>query len=121
MLAVDDDPQQLELIRATIESSGYAVETAATGRQGLEAALYGRFDLLLLDLILPDLSGLEVVAELRRDERTRTLPIILITAHEPDQETRERLNGDVSAILEKGTPRVGDVLAEVRLALQRAR
>ncbi len=121
ILAVDDDPQQLELIRVEVESSGCSVRTAATARQGLDAARSGQFDLMLLDLMLPDLSGIEVVAELRREERTRQLPIILITAHEIDAATRARLNGHISAILDKTTPRVNDVMREVRTALQRAR
>ena len=121
ILAVDDDPQQLELIRAEVESSGCSVHTAATAQQGLDAARSDQFDLLLLDLMLPDLSGVEVVAELRREERTRELPIILITAHEIDAATRARLNGQISAILDKSTPRVNDVMSEVRMAMQRAR
>ncbi|HEX4456725.1 MAG TPA: response regulator, partial [Polyangia bacterium] len=120
ILAVDDDPQQLELIRAEVESSGCSVQTAATARQGLDAARSGNFDLLLLDLMLPDLSGAEVVAELRSTEHTRALPIILITAHEIDAATRAKLNGHISAILDKRRPRVSDVLTEVRTALQRA-
>jgi CheY-like chemotaxis protein len=69
-------------VRAVLEPRGFRVRTASSGRQGLAAAQKGPVDLVLLDLMLPDISDVEVVWELRADERTRALPILLVTARE---------------------------------------
>ena len=119
VLAVDDDPQHLELVRAALEPSGFRVTTSLTGAGGVELARQGDVELLLLDLVLPDLSGVEVVAALKEDEQTRRIPILLVTAHDLSAADRERLNGDVVRILAKsgmGAERlvteIANVLAE---------
>jgi CheY-like chemotaxis protein len=114
VLAVDDDAKQLELYRATLEPRGFRVRTEQTGRGGLEAARREAVDVVLLDLVLPDLSGVELVAELRADRRTRSLPILLVTAHELSAEDRARLNDDLAATLAKGTSQLDELLAEIR-------
>lgn len=68
VLVVDDDPHHLERVRSHLEPCGFRVSTAMTAKDGVEAALKGPVDLLLLDLVLPDLSGIEVVEKLRADE-----------------------------------------------------
>ncbi|MCU1277832.1 MAG: hypothetical protein JWM53_1378, partial [bacterium] len=121
VLAIDDDPQQLDLIRATLEPRGFVVRGEPSGRAGIEAARHERVDLVLLDLMMPDMSGIEVVAELRADERTRAVPILLITAHELSAADRARLNGDVAAVLSKGATQVTDLVSEIERVLRRGR
>jgi signal transduction histidine kinase len=101
VLVVDDDPAHLELVGATLEPKGFKVTTASTGRDGLAAARGGAVDLLLLDVVLPDVSGVEVVQSLRRDGATRDIPILLVTGHDLSAADRQRINGDVAAILAK--------------------
>jgi PAS domain S-box-containing protein len=119
VLAVDDDPRQLELVRAALEPMGFVVNTTTSGETGLNMAIEGGYDLLLLDLVMPDLSGVEVVAALRRNPSTRTLPIVLITAHHLDPAERERLNGDVQLVLAKGSLEIADLLSEINRLLGR--
>jgi PAS domain S-box-containing protein len=119
VLAVDDDPRQLELARATLEPMGFVVSTTTSGEIGVNMAIEGGYDLLLLDLVMPDLSGVEVVAALRRNESTRTLPIVLITAHHLEPAERERLNGDVQLVLAKGSLQIADLMAEINRLLGR--
>jgi CheY-like chemotaxis protein/anti-sigma regulatory factor (Ser/Thr protein kinase) len=118
VLAIDDDLRQLELFRATLQPQGFSVRTETTGRAGIAAATSEQVDLVLLDLVMPDISGLEVVTALRANARTRSVPILLVTAHELAPADRRRLNGDVEAILSKGTMRIQDLLHEIARVLR---
>ena len=80
ILVVDDEPDLLELVRVNLSQAGFEVETAETGRQALERARRSAPDLLILDLMLPDLSGTEVCRHLRADAALGEIPIIMLTA-----------------------------------------
>jgi two-component system, OmpR family, phosphate regulon response regulator PhoB len=80
ILVVDDEPDLLELVRVNLSQAGFEVETAETGRQALERARRAAPDLLILDLMLPDLSGTEVCRHLRADSSHAEIPIIMLTA-----------------------------------------
>jgi two-component system phosphate regulon response regulator PhoB len=80
ILVVDDEPDLLELVRLTLDQAGHQVETAASGREALDALRRHRPDLLILDLMLPDVSGTEVCRRLRADSELATLPVIMLTA-----------------------------------------
>jgi DNA-binding response OmpR family regulator len=79
-LVVEDDPDIVELIEHYLKAEGFEVEGIADGRQALERLLGGGHDVAILDLQLPGLDGLSLCAELRRDKRTRALPVIMLTA-----------------------------------------
>lgn len=119
VLAVDDEPNHRMLVRAMLEPAGFRVTTVESGLAGLEVAKSEPCDLLLLDLALPDISGVEIVAALRQHEPTRRLPIFLVTAQEVSTALRERLHGDVELILSKGQLRMGDLVAEINRVLGR--
>ncbi len=78
ILVVEDEPDMLLGLEHNLKYEGYAVETAATGRAALEAWRRERPDMILLDIMLPELSGLDVLAEIREEDRD--VPVILITA-----------------------------------------
>ena len=80
VLVVDDEPDLLELVRFHLAQAGFEVETARDGRHGLEAIRRRRPDLVVLDWMLPDLSGTEVCRQVRSDPQLRDLPILLLTA-----------------------------------------
>jgi two-component system phosphate regulon response regulator PhoB len=80
ILVVDDEPDLLELVRINLSQAGFEVETAETGRQALERVRRSVPDLLILDLMLPDLSGTEVCRALRQDSSHAEIPIIMLTA-----------------------------------------
>ena len=80
ILVVDDEPDLLELVRVNLTQAGFEVETAETGRQALERVRRSAPDLLILDLMLPDLSGTEVCRHLRQDSSLAEIPIIMLTA-----------------------------------------
>ena len=80
ILVVDDEPDLLELVRVNLAQAGYVVETASSGSDALAALRRSPPDLMLLDLMLPDLSGTELCSRIRADQRLAGLPIIMLTA-----------------------------------------
>jgi two-component system phosphate regulon response regulator PhoB len=80
ILAADDEPDALELIEVNLKGAGYEVITAADGQEALQMARNLMPDLILLDIMLPEMDGLEVCKALRRDAATARLPIIMLTA-----------------------------------------
>jgi two-component system phosphate regulon response regulator PhoB len=80
VLVVDDEPDLLELVRFNLDRSGFAVETAASGCEALARLRGAPPDLMLLDLMLPDVSGLEICRQVRADVGLAQLPVIMLTA-----------------------------------------
>ncbi len=80
ILAVDDEEDLLELLRYNLAKQSYEVLTAATGEEALRALADGGADLVLLDLMLPGMDGLEVCRAMKADPRTAGVPIIMVTA-----------------------------------------
>ena len=80
ILAVDDERHILELISYNLQGAGYQVETAETGEQALEMARDTAPDLILLDVMLPDIDGLQVCTRLKREPETASIPVIMLTA-----------------------------------------
>ena len=80
VMAADDDLALLSMLAETLTIVGYDVATAANGQQALDVAVRERPDLVILDVTMPGLDGIEVVKRLRDDERTRHVVIVLLTA-----------------------------------------
>jgi DNA-binding response OmpR family regulator len=80
VLIVDDDPDILRLVTYNFTQAGFAVTTAISGRTALESVQKRPPDLIILDLMLPDVDGMEVCRTLRRREASRQIPIIMLTA-----------------------------------------
>jgi len=80
VLVVDDEPDALELIDYNLKGAGYQVFTAANGTRALELAQRHLPDLIILDLMLPEIDGIEVCKILRRNTETQDIPIIMLTA-----------------------------------------
>ena len=90
ILVVDDQPDNVQLLADLLSLHGYAVETALGGQAALDAVARSVPDLVLLDVVMPGMSGLQVLRRLRADARLAMLPIVLVTALDPDV---ERVNG----------------------------
>jgi CheY-like chemotaxis protein len=114
ILVVDDDPALRELLRRLLEREGYAVQEAENGRAALERLREAPPGLILLDLMMPEMDGFDFVAAVRADKAWRTIPIIVVTAKDLAPDDRQRLNGAVEAILQKGASSRDALLAEVR-------
>lgn len=78
ILVIEDDPLAMELIRFALLEGGHAVDTAESGEEGLLNARVNKYDAIVLDLLLPDTTGIEIVAELRAEQRH--VPVLMLTA-----------------------------------------
>jgi CheY-like chemotaxis protein len=114
VLVVDDDAELRALLRRMLEPAGYRVVEADNGRAALDRLRDVTPSVVLLDLMMPEMDGFEFVAEFRRHEPWRAIPIVVITAKDLSRDDRERLNGYVQKILQKGAYGRDELLAEVR-------
>lgn len=85
ILVVDDQPDNLYVLRRLLRAQGYAVLEAGSGSVALRTASEARPDLILLDVMMPEMDGFEVVQQLREDFTTRGIPVVLLTANAPDE------------------------------------
>jgi CheY-like chemotaxis protein/anti-sigma regulatory factor (Ser/Thr protein kinase) len=111
ILAVDDERANLDLLQASLEPAGFAVLRAGGGREGIEMARSLKPDLILLDLMMPGVTGFDVVEALRSDEATRSIPIMVLTAKQLTNHDKQALNGHVAGIFQRdsvaGTELIG--------------
>ncbi len=117
VLVVDDDPKAVELLSAYLAEPGYTVLRAHGGSEGIAMAQRERPDLLVLDLMMPEVNGFDVVEVLKSDPGTASIPIVMVTAKTLTEEDRALLNANVATILEKGSFNHGRFASEVRRAL----
>jgi signal transduction histidine kinase/DNA-binding response OmpR family regulator len=102
VLVVDDDEAIREMLRRTFTREGWNVIEAENGRIGLERLANTQPELVLLDLMMPEMDGFQFLEELRKSETNRRLPVIVLTAKTLTTEDRLRLNGSVEKVLQKG-------------------
>jgi two-component system phosphate regulon response regulator PhoB len=118
ILVVDDEEDILELVRYNLAREGYQVTGALSGEEALKKARTQAFGLIVLDLMLPGIDGLEVAKKLKAHDKTRNVPIVMLTAkgEEADIVTGLELGAD-DYITKPFSPRV--LIARVRTALRR--
>lgn len=116
-LVVDDDPKARQLLQSYLDAAGYQVQSASGGQQGIDMARQHHPDLILLDLMMPDVTGFDVVEVLKTDPSTASIPIIILTAKQMTLEDRAKLAGDVQNVIEKSDFNHGNFIGEVRRAL----
>ena len=116
ILLIEDEPQMRRFLRITLQGHGYRLVEAATAQEGLIQATTRNPDVVLLDLGLPDLDGLEVTKRLR--EWTQT-PIIVISAREQEQDKVKALDAGADDYLTKPF-NAGELLARIRVSLRHA-
>jgi CheY-like chemotaxis protein len=119
VLIVDDDPGILDLHSRLVKQIGCQAVTARNGREALEAVEHTRPDLILLDLMMPEMDGFAVIEALQAREATRSIPVIVLTAHLLSEADLERCNHGVSAILSKGVFTTSETLNHIESALTR--
>jgi len=85
ILIVDDDTEIRDLLEFDISSSGYYTDTASDGMEGLNKALNNKYDLILLDVMMPNMDGWDTLKAIRKNKNTEYIPVIMITAVSEDQ------------------------------------
>ena len=113
VLVIDDDRAATDLVQLILESEGYKVLKAFHGKDGVELAVRNHPDLIILDLIMPEMSGFNVAYQIKHIPATRSIPIIVLTSMEVDQETQEQMASYVSGIMSKSMFTKMDLLREI--------
>lgn len=121
ILVIDDEPRDARLIRRLLEATGrYHVIEAYDGESGWQAVLDHRPALVVTDLMLPDISGEDLLERLRNDERTRDLPVVVLTAKDLSRDERERLLQKIISLFQKADLDRQALIASVDRTLGRA-
>ena len=113
VLVIDDDRAATDLIEVILGNEGYEVLKAFHGKEGLELAAREKPDIIILDLIMPEMSGVNVAYHLKQMPATRSTPIIILTSMEIDAETQEQLGGYASGMMSKSRFTKRDLLKEI--------
>jgi PAS domain S-box-containing protein len=103
VLVVDDEPANLDLLEALLVPAGFGVLRANGGREGIDVAISELPSLILLDLMMPELTGFDVVEALRAEKTTREIPIMVLTAKTLTEDDKAVLNGQVAAIFQRNS------------------
>ena len=113
VLVVDDDDMTRRGIRLALEEDGWKVIEAENGRVALARLAETRPDVIVLDLMMPEMDGFEFLDEMRRRAEWRDIPVLVVTAKDLTAEDRRRLNGDVARVLQKGASELDELLREI--------
>jgi two-component system chemotaxis sensor kinase CheA len=117
ILVADDSVTTRVLEKNILEGSGYHVTLAVDGRDALEKAREGGFDLVVSDVEMPRMSGFELAAELRSEERFNDLPIILVTSLDSEEDKRKGIEAGADAYITKGAFEQGNLLSTIKQLL----
>ena len=119
VLIVEDEEKLARMLELELNYEGYKTEKAFDGRTGLELALSGKYDLILLDIMLPQLSGMEVLRRLRREGQHYT-PVLLLTARDSVTDKVSGLDAGAEDYITKPFA-IEELLARIRVTLRKGR
>src|ERR1035437_5496182 len=117
ILVVDDEPLNVELLKGLLQSRSYHVLTAAGGAEALEIIRKEKVDMVLLDVMMPLMDGFEVTRKIRSDEKTKGLPVVLITALKETEDRIEGIEAGCDDFISKPFDK-NEVMARVKTLLQ---
>lgn len=118
ILVVEDDPTTREMVKKLLEKDSWNVALAENGSVGLQQLKAVSPQLILLDLMMPEMDGFQFLEEIRKVEEWKSIPVVVLTARDLSEEDRVRLNGSVERIFQKGAYRQDEILLEVHKLVQ---
>ncbi len=117
-LMIEDDEVARDTARKAAEKQGFTVIEAADGHEALKRLAENSPDLILLDLLMPEMDGFEFLVELNKNSDWRDIPVVVLTAKDLTDEDRRRLNGRVTSIAKKGVMSPREILEELRAVIE---
>ncbi len=114
ILVVDDDPTLMEMYRARLMAEGFAVELAHDGQEALAQAIAVRPDCILLDLRMPNITGIEVLEILKTTKQTKTIPVIVLTALGDDNLKKQAYARGAADYLVKSETMPAQIIEKIR-------
>ena len=119
ILVVDDDESLSTIITSALEKEGFATLFSKTGRDALNKAKSENPDLILLDQVLPDISGNEVLKELKLDSQTKNIPVMMITNFSQEEFVNQAINEGAIDYVFKYKVEVRDIVNKIKNALKK--
>ena len=117
VLVVDDNPADVHLVASMLEAEGIGVLRAYNGEEGVRIAQGRKPALIVLDLLMPDLSGFDVITKLRAEEATKYIPIVVLTVKDLSDKESKILSRQATAIMKKASFKREDFIREVKYAM----
>jgi signal transduction histidine kinase/DNA-binding response OmpR family regulator len=114
VLIVEDEAAMRDMLRRMLARAGWTVTEAVNGREALERVAENQPEIILLDLMMPEMDGFAFLEALRQQEAWQAIPVVVLTAKDLTPHDRQRLNGYVERLLQKGTYSQEELLREVR-------
>jgi CheY-like chemotaxis protein len=121
VLVVEDDPATREMMTRTLKGDGWMVREAENGRTALERVREAMPDLILLDLMMPQMDGFEFISHLREEEPWRKIPVVVVTAKDMTPADYQRLEGNVRKVFRKASFSRDELVKEIRAAMDAPR
>lgn len=117
ILIVDDDPDIVELYSNALATKNYVIETAADGEEALMKVIENKPDLVLLDIMLPNMHGIEVLQKIREDQKIKTVKVIILSALSDSQTLMQAKKLGIEDFLIKAQYSLPEVISRVEQAL----
>lgn len=120
VLVVEDDPNNRDMLVRFLKKESFITEEAANGKEALALLSESQCDLILLDLMMPEMDGFELLERIRENQQLSHIPVVVVTAKELDRQDYQRLQGRVEEIFRKGAMNREQLLNEVKSLISRA-
>lgn len=118
ILLIEDEDSIRDLYKRHLDEAGFSTDAIGNGKDGLQSAKQGQYDLLLLDIMLPDINGLDILKEVKQNEQTKNIPVILLTNLRQDEIIKEGFKLGAEGYLMKASFTPKQIVAEVQNILQ---
>jgi signal transduction histidine kinase/DNA-binding response OmpR family regulator len=118
VLVIDDDDFMRNGVCQSLMRDGWEVSEAANGRLGIASLVQSRPDVIMLDLMMPEMNGFEFLVEMRGKAEWRDIPVLVVTAKDLTAEERAQLNGHVERVMDKGSAELAELLGEIGQVLE---
>lgn len=117
ILVIDDDDSLSSVYEMALKKEGYEVLKSPTGQEGINLATTASPNLILLDQVLPDISGNEVLKKLKTDEKTKNIPVVLLSNFSQEELVKEAINQGAADYIFKYQVEINDVISKIKEVL----